>query len=73
MERLAHFLPPELVDIVYRALHARIMADIGETLKHRIVWVRVSSDTGERASWWVCERQNYFGALDGATARNAPA
>tara|TARA_R110000822_G_scaffold37678_5_gene105335 strand:- start:1777 stop:1983 length:207 start_codon:yes stop_codon:yes gene_type:complete len=57
---LEHILPLELVEIVALHLHRQYMKDVIEIINYKIVFIM----TSERMSFLVCERQNYYKAIE---------
>ena len=62
---LDRFLPVEISDLIYKKLHQSLMADICETINHKIVWTCLLDDNFEpcRISFLICESQNYYQML----------
>ena len=62
---LDRFLPVEISDLIYKKLHQSLMADICETINHKIVWTCLLDDNFEpyRISFLICEGSNYYEML----------
>ena len=62
---LDRHLPIELSDMVYKKLHQSLMADISNTINHKIVWTCLLDDNFEpyRISFLICEGSNYYQML----------
>lgn len=57
-------LPPELSDIIYKHYHKMIMQQICEIIKYKIAWYLYWEGSERRVGFLICERQNYYSALD---------
>ena len=62
---LDRFLPVEISDLIYKKLHQSLMADISNTINHKIVWTCLLDDNFEpyRISFLICEGSNYYEML----------
>ena len=58
---LDSYLPPELVEIISKKLHASYIKDICDIINHKIVFILAD----QKLSWLVCETQNYYSVLEG--------
>lgn len=56
---LDNLLPPELVEIIAKQLHASYIQDICQIINHKIVFILAD----QKLSWLVCENQNYYSPL----------
>jgi len=57
---LDSYLPPELVFIIAKQLHASYIQDICKIINHKIVFILAD----QKLSWLVCENQNYYSVLE---------
>lgn len=62
---LDRHLPMELSDMIYKKLHNSLMADICQTINHKIVFTCLLDYDLQpyRISFLICEGQNYYQML----------
>ena len=62
---LDRFLPVEISDLIYKKLHNSLMAEICETINHKIVFTCLLDYDLQpyRISFLICEGQNYYQML----------